>query len=128
MRRTPMKRKRETPRRKAPERVPGRMKPKAGASPTAEEKNHHTRVRALPCIVPGCARPSTLHHATGSIHGGRVARSHRLVVNLCALHHQIQFGPKDSVEALSHRGFYEKYGIDLLAEADRLWRETEESL
>ena len=35
----------------------------------------------------------------------------------------IQFGPRESVEALGHAGFKERYGIDLLEEAERLWRE-----
>lgn len=36
----------------------------------------------------------------------------------------IQHGPRESVEALGHHGFYERYGIDLLAMADRLWGES----
>lgn len=53
------------------------------------------------------------------------AEFQRRVVPLCPRHHQIQHGPRESVEALSHRGFFAEYGVDLLALADRLWAETE---
>lgn len=101
-----------------------RIKPKAGAKPDAAERAHMHRVAQLPCLVCG-ARPVTLHHCTGYADRiGRIARSHKRVVPLCARHHLIQFGPRQSVEALGHRGFYEMHGVDLLAEADSLWRET----
>lgn len=125
MRRTPLPAKRATPRRKAPDRVDHqRTKPKAGARPTPAERAHMTRVREMPCLVPGCGRESTVHHVTASRHGGRIARSHKRVVPLCPKHHQIGHGPRESVEALGHGGFFEQYGIDLLAVADRLWKET----
>lgn len=97
------------------------MKPKAGAPPTAEEREHLGNVAKMPCLV--CGRPATVHHVTATIHGGRITRSHRRVVPLCPVHHQIQHGPRESVEALGHAGFHARYGIDLLAVADRLWRE-----
>lgn len=78
-------------------------------------------VATLPCLVPGCPHPVTIHHVTGSAHGGRISRSHKRIVPLCPRHHQVQFGPRESVEALGHRGFAITYGIDLLAEAERLW-------
>lgn len=81
------------------------------------------RIRALGCLV--CNRPSTVHHVTAGIHGGRISRSHKRIVPLCPVHHQIQHGPTESVEALGHDGFYERYGINLLAAADILWSETE---
>jgi hypothetical protein len=31
-----------------------------------------------------------------------------------------------SVEMLGHRGFYMEHGIDLMAEAERLWTESQE--
>lgn len=94
-----------------------RMKPKAGAPPTAAEKRHMARVAQLPCLVSG-ERPVTLHHVTGyADRPGRFARSHRLVVPLAARYHLYQHGPKESVEALGHRGFYRTHKIDLLAEA-----------
>ena len=120
MKRSPIKPRRDQPRRKAPERVAhNRMKPKAGARPNAEEAAHIARVAAIPCLV--CGRASTVHHVTASRFGGRIARSHKRVVPLCPAHHQIQHGPEDSVEALGHGGFYHRHGIDLLEVADRLW-------
>lgn len=98
----------------------GRVHEKAGK--TAAEQRHMDRVAAMGCLVSG--KPATLHHVTASIHGGRIARSHKRVVPLAPEYHQIQFGPQTSVEALGHGGFFATYGIDLLAEADRLWAES----
>lgn len=123
MRRTPLKKKRDRPRRNEGRVQHGRMKPKAGAPPTEEEARHIARVRSLPCLVPDCRSPATAHHVSSTIHGGRIARSHRRVCPLCRAHHQHDYG-RESVERLSHRGFYERFGIDLLAEADRLWQES----
>lgn len=89
----------------------------------AAEKAHIARVASLPCLVSG--EPATVHHVTGyADRAGRFARSDRRVVPLAPRFHLIQWGPKTSVEALGHRGFFITYGIDLLAEADRLWAET----
>jgi len=96
----------------------------AKRAPTAVERRHMARVAALPCLV--CGARSTVHHVTASIHGGRISRRHDRVVPLCPVHHQIQHGPRESVEALSHRGFWLIYDIDLLAEAERLWNESNE--
>jgi hypothetical protein len=116
-------RSREKPRRKAPERTAHtRIKAKAGAAPTAEEQRHMDRIRAIGCLV--CGRPATIHHVSGSINGGRISRSHKRTAPICAVHHQIQHGPRESVEALSHAGFFKVYGIDLLAWADRAWEES----
>lgn len=90
---------------------------------TEEECLHFARVAKMPCLVSG-ERPVTIHHVTASIHGGRITRSHKRIVPLAARFHLIQYGPRESVEALGHAGFYREYGIDLLAEADRLWEET----
>jgi len=89
--------------------------------PTAAEKRHMANVAEMPCLV--CGGVSTVHHVTASIHGGRLTRRNDRVVPLCPRHHQIQWGPRESVEALSHRGFWLTHGIDLLAEAERLWNE-----
>jgi hypothetical protein len=95
---------------------------------TALEKRHMARVAGLPCLVSG-RRPVTLHHVTGyADRMGRFSRSHRLVVPLAPEYHLIQHGPKISVEALGHRGFYQKWGIDLLAEAERLWAESQQRM
>jgi hypothetical protein len=43
------------------------------------------------------------------------------------MHHQAVYDPlasdPQSVERLGHRGFYRKHGIDLMAEAKRIWSE-----
>lgn len=95
------------------------LKAKPRPRKTAEECRHFVRVAQMPCLVCG-ARPVQIHHVTASIHGGRISRSHSRVVPLCFAHHKVE-GGLDSVENLSHGGFYTKHGIDLLAEAQRLW-------
>ncbi|WP_158610977.1 hypothetical protein [Aurantiacibacter spongiae] len=80
------------------------------------------RIASIPCLV--CGARSTVHHVTAGIHGGRVSRRHDRTVPLCPRHHQIQHGPRESVEALGHGGFYREYGIDLMDEAERLWIES----
>lgn len=82
------------------------------------------RVAGLPCLVSG-KRPVTLHHVTGyADRMGRFSRSHRLIVPLAPEYHLIQHGPRSSVEALGHRGFYDAHGVDLLAEARWLEQES----
>lgn len=117
-RRKPLAKMRPTERIKDRGRVAQRMARKASAAPTAEERRHWSRVSEMGCLV--CGRPATIHHVTSDGHK-RIARSHRRVVPLCPVHHQIQHGPRESVEALGHAGFTATYGIDLLAVADRLW-------
>lgn len=94
--------------------------------PTKTEKAHHQRVRDMGCLV--CGAPSTLHHVTAdSFVMGRLARREDRVVPLCPQHHQAVFdkaSDPQSVEMLGHRGFYRKHRIDLLGEAERLWRES----
>lgn len=90
----------------------------AKRAPTAAERKHMERIASLPCLA--CGARSTVHHVTASIHGGRVSRRHDRTVPLCPVHHQIQHGPRESVEALGHGGFFREYGIDLMAEAERL--------
>ena len=104
------------------------MKRSRAKGRTAAEQRHFDRVAALGCLV--CGGEATLHHVTGhSDRMGRLPRSHQRIAPLCPLHHQ-GIGEKApmlvSVESLNHRGFYQEHGIDLLAEAERLWAETEE--
>lgn len=92
-------------------------------APTAKERKHIERVMSLGCLV--CKAPASAHHVTGSSHVmGRLPRSHELVVPLCPKHHQVIHGPRESVEALGHRGFYRAHKIDLLAEAEFLRLES----
>lgn len=115
-RRTPLKA--STPLKRAPM----RSKRKSSYKP-AIIRFHMDRVAALGCLVSGEA--ATLHHVTSTIHGGRtVTRSDKLIVPLAPRFHLIQFGPRESVEAIGHRGFYLTHGIDLFAQAVRLWEET----
>lgn len=94
--------------------------------PTAAEKRHMQRVAELPCLVSGRS-PVTLHHVTGyADRMGRISRSHQRVVPLRPEYHLIQFGPRWSVEALGHRGFFRVHGIDLFQESERLWSESED--
>jgi len=80
----------------------------------------HDWVAEQGCLV--CGAPATIHHVTGyADKPGRFGRDHWLVVPLCPPHHQKVFDPSASdpisVEGLGHQGFFDKYGIDLLAEA-----------
>lgn len=65
-----------------------------------------------PCVVTG-RYGVTKHHVTAHRDGGRYTRSHWIAVPLVEELHLIQKGDRDSVEALSHGGFYDKHGIDL---------------
>lgn len=85
----------------------------------AAARRHFERIAAMPCLV--CGGQATVHHVTGyADRMGRIPRRDDRVVPLCPMHHQIQHGPRESVEALGHRGFYRVHGINLLAEAERL--------
>lgn len=94
------------------------MKQSRRKAPTAAERRHLALVAAMPCLVCGAA--STVHHVTSDGYQ-RLSRSHERVAPLCPRHHMIQFGSRESVEALGHGGFQATYGIDLLAEANQLW-------
>lgn len=84
-----------------------------------EKKIFFNYIAELPCLV--CGSQSTIHHVTGYADKmGRASRRDDRVVPLCPRHHQIQWGPKESVEAIGHRGFYVMHGINLMAEAEKL--------
>jgi len=103
---------------------PSRLKPSRGKPPYKVWARHLARVGQMPCLLSG--RPATVHHVTGyADRMGRIPRSHKLIVPLAPEYHLIQFGPKTSVEALGHRGFYRVHGVNLFAEAERLWSESE---
>jgi hypothetical protein len=116
LKRSPLKPKRETPRRNEGRVQHGRIKPKV--TKTGEDRDHHDWIAGLGCLV--CGAPATVHHVTSDRHQ-RIARSHHRVVPLCPVHHQVQHGPRESVEALGHDGFTARYGIDLLIWSDRAW-------
>jgi hypothetical protein len=92
--------------------------------PNRAEQLHMARVAGLPCLACG-ARPVCVHHVIGyADRPGRLSKDHRLVTPLCPRHHDVQHGPREAVHALGHRGFYDAYGIDLLAEARWLEQES----
>lgn len=105
------------------------LKASKGKGPTAMERRHFDRVAQQGCLV--CGGEATIHHVTGyADRMGRFPRSHQCVVPLCPTHHQAVFdhaSMPQSVERLGHRGFYQEHGIDLLAEATRLWAESMEA-
>ena len=74
---------------------------------------HMARIAAMPCLV--CGQAATVHHVTATRQGVRITRSDFLTAPLCPVHHQIQHGPQESVEALGHGSFASLYGVDLLA-------------
>lgn len=125
MKRTPLRRKRETPRRKAPERVvSARLKPKAGQEPSDEQRRFHAHLRGLPCQC-GCGRPSEcFHHLMAPAPGKVGRRDHWFGVGLTHECHNL--GTK-SVHLLgSEAAFQREHGVDLVAVAVenlRLWRE-----
>jgi hypothetical protein len=106
------------------------MKRSRGKAASAIEKRHLDRLTDIPCLA--CGRlPIERHHVTGyADRMGRLTRRNDRVVPLCAMHHRVGAvgGFEQSVEALNHRGFFMEYGIDLMAEAERLWNETLERL
>ena len=82
--------------------------------------HHHAKVAQLPCLVCG-AHGVEVHHVVGyADRMGRAPKRDDRVVPLCAVHHSVQHGPRESVHALGHQGFFITYGIDLMAEAEAL--------
>lgn len=83
-------------------------------------KRYHDWVASMGCLV--CGGAACVHHVTAyADKPGRFSRDDWLVVPLCPPHHQKVFDPSASdpisVEGLGHQGFFDRYGIDLLAEA-----------
>lgn len=100
------------------------MKVRRRAAPPAAEKHHMGRVAGLPCAVCKRPGPSTVHHVRHKVtRSGTFARVDRRVVPLCPAHHLHDHGP-DSVERIHEAGIFERFGVDLWVEAERLWEET----
>lgn len=92
---------------------------------TTAESRHMGRVKQIPCLVCGSWFVD-VHHVVGyADRAGRAPKRHDRVVPLCKMHHDVQFGPHTAVHALGHQRFAEIYNIDLMAEAERLWSESE---
>lgn len=82
------------------------------------ERFHEWIAKENVCLV--CGGEPEVHHVTGyADKPGRFTRSPWLVAPLCPWHHRLDRDASDptSVQGLSHQGFYQQYGIDLLAEA-----------
>ena len=78
---------------------------------TAAQQRYHDWLHTQPCVVTG-RYGVTAHHVTASRDGGRFTRSHWIAVPLVEELHLHDKG-KQSVEQLSHGGFFEEHGIDL---------------
>jgi len=93
-----------------------RIKPKAKAPPTAEERRHKDTVACMACI--GCgAFGVELHHAMKVI--GKVRRrDDRFIVPLCPTCHR---GPKGVHGLGSEEAFEKLTGVNISAEAVKLW-------
>ena len=118
MKRSPLKKKRDKPRRNEGRIQHKRMKPKAKRQPTPEEEFHIERLRALPCVVPGCYLDSVFHHIM-HMNGKDCRRDHRYGANLCPGHHNMG---DQSVHLLgSEKKFQMHHGIDLVRYAIEQW-------
>lgn len=96
------------------------MKAKRRYKPVSHRDYHEWIAKENVCLV--CGGPACVHHVRGyADRPGQLPKDDWLVVPLCPPHHQTVFDPKASdpisVEGLGHQGFFDKYGIDLLAEA-----------
>lgn len=107
-----------------------RMKPKESDAPTADQRRYWAWLREQGCVVTNMrdggsgALALTLHHVT-SDGFKRIARSHWRVVPLRADMHQTVWNNTDSVEAIGHAAFADRWGVDLYARADELRAEWE---
>lgn len=123
---TPLKRKRDKPRRNEGRVKHGRIRPIG--SPL--EDFHSERLKSLPCCVPGCRRGPVHRHHLMVIPAGMVGiggealvkvtrRDDRFQAVLCPGHHN---GNTDSVHLLgSEEAFKKVHGIDLFLIAMQEW-------
>jgi len=118
LRRSPLKAKRDKPRRNEGRVVQERMKRKA-TSKTAQEAAHIQRVASLGCVVTGA--PAVLHHIM-SAPNKRCRRDHRWIVPLSPELHNMG---NQSVHMLgSEEAFKRAHGVDLVQIALQLWEES----
>lgn len=118
LRRSPLNRRREKPRRNEGRVKQTRMKRKAKIAPAGPEKRHMDRVGEMPCLI--CGGQTNIHHLMK--HPDKIRRrDHRFIVPLCQEHHQ----GNEGVHGLgSEAKFTERWGIDLAMIASRLWQES----
>ena len=115
MRRTPIKQKRDKPRRNEGRVVQNRMKPKL-TDKNALHRRFHDYVATLPCI--GCgARPVHVHHVI-SDGNQRLTRNHELVLPMCEPCHQ---SGEIALHRIGTRAWNGMHGIEQHIEAAKLW-------
>lgn len=118
MNRSPIKQKRDKPRRNEGRIKHKRMKRPIADKPTAEEKFHMGRLTKLPCVVPGCFGSSVFHHIK-HMKEKRCNRDHRFGANLCPDHHNMG---DFSIHLLGgERAFLNHHGVDLVRYAIEQW-------
>lgn len=116
MRRTPIAKKRATPRRTGGRVEQLRIKPK-GRFPDKHIKEYWTSLDRR-CVVCG-AGDTVIHHILARLPQKTRQRDHRYVAVLCASHHNMG---DTSVHLLgSEAKFQEATGVDLIAIAVRNW-------
>ena len=93
----------------------GRIKPKLKKYPAFLSWLHDQ-----PCIVTGSTGQVIAHHLTSLGHG-RITRNDRYAVPLIEQLHAV--GNKGAVHEIGHARFEIEHGVDLAAEAERLWNE-----
>lgn len=109
MKRTPLIRKRPSPRRNEGRVAHARMKPKASAPPTAEQQRYWNSLPAS-CVACGAAT-EVLHHILSPHPDKKSRRDHWFVVRLCPQCHNM--GTR-SVHLLgSEEAFRRATGVDL---------------
>lgn len=125
LRRTPLKAKRETPRRNEGRVAHQRLKPRA-AGKTAEEARHLEKVASLGCLI--CAGPANIHHVMHAP-GKEKRRDHRFVAPLCREHHQGDHGVHGKYCG-SEKAFEALWGVDLVRWCIHAWllRDTPDAL
>lgn len=86
------------------------------------DKQHLAYVASLPCAVPGCRGRATVHHlrCLGSDACAGRRSSDPFATPLCVEHHQGDTG----VHKLGEAAFWPALGIDPLALAAELWRQS----
>lgn len=116
--RTPLRAKRDKPRRSEGRVQHKRLKQRVASPPSAAERFHLDRVAIGPCVSCGTTQSIVLHHIMKCA-GKAKRRDHRFVARLCATCHNMGNG---SVHLLgSEAAFLKATGIDLAAWAVEQW-------
>jgi hypothetical protein len=108
--RTPIKAKRDTPRRSEGRVQHKRIKPRT-VDPTPEQERFWSRLPKL-CQVPGCHQEAVTHHLMAQAPEKQGRRDHWFVVKLCPGHHNMG---DVSVHGLgSEAAFKRETGVDVV--------------